>query len=124
MATKVTVDGLSKIAEGKVRDLYEVDEKTLLFVASDRISAYDVIMANVGASIVLHKIFDTNTMAGCSKKGFTPHSPVRPLVQRPPKTRPRSQDSLRHPRPSTTSSESRRAQEQINASEEVPDLQN
>ena len=47
MATKVTVDGLSKIAEGKVRDLYEVDEKTLLFVASDRISAYDVIMANV-----------------------------------------------------------------------------
>lgn len=47
MATKVTVDGLSKIAEGKVRDLYEVDEKTLLFVASDRISAYDVIMVNV-----------------------------------------------------------------------------
>ena len=47
MATKITVDGLPKIAEGKVRDLYEVDEKTLLFVASDRISAYDVIMANV-----------------------------------------------------------------------------
>lgn len=47
MATTLTVQGLPKIAEGKVRDLYEVDEKTLLFVASDRISAYDVIMANV-----------------------------------------------------------------------------
>lgn len=50
MATTVTVQGLSKIAAGKVRDLYEVDEKTLLFVASDRISAYDVIMANVRSS--------------------------------------------------------------------------
>ncbi|KAJ6040127.1 hypothetical protein N7444_009032 [Penicillium canescens] len=32
--------------QGKVRDLYEIDDKTLLFVASDRISAYDVIMEN------------------------------------------------------------------------------
>lgn len=38
---------LPKVAEGKVRDLYEVDQDTLLFVASDRISAYDVIMKNV-----------------------------------------------------------------------------
>jgi phosphoribosylaminoimidazole-succinocarboxamide synthase len=42
-----SIEGLPKIAEGKVRDLYEVNEKTLLFVASDRISAYDVIMRNV-----------------------------------------------------------------------------
>lgn len=46
--TSTSLDVLPKIAEGKVRDLYEVDEKTLLFVASDRISAYDVIMDNVG----------------------------------------------------------------------------
>lgn len=45
--TTLTLDGLPKIAEGKVRNLYEIDEKTLLFVASDRISAYDVIMENV-----------------------------------------------------------------------------
>ncbi|KAJ1936551.1 Bifunctional purine biosynthetic protein ade1, partial [Kickxella alabastrina] len=32
------------IARGKVRDLYDVDADTLLFVATDRISAYDVIM--------------------------------------------------------------------------------
>ncbi|OQD77202.1 hypothetical protein PENDEC_c003G05266 [Penicillium decumbens] len=37
---------LPLVARGKVRDLYEVDEKTLLFVATDRISAYDVIMEN------------------------------------------------------------------------------
>lgn len=35
------------VASGKVRELYEVDSKTLLFVATDRISAYDVIMKNV-----------------------------------------------------------------------------
>lgn len=40
---------LPLLASGKVRELYEVDSKTLLFVASDRISAYDVIMKNVGA---------------------------------------------------------------------------
>jgi phosphoribosylaminoimidazole-succinocarboxamide synthase len=40
---------LPLIARGKVRDLYEVDDKTLLFIATDRISAYDVIMENVQA---------------------------------------------------------------------------
>ncbi|KAL3423945.1 phosphoribosylaminoimidazole-succinocarboxamide synthase [Phlyctema vagabunda] len=39
--TSTSLEGLPKIAEGKVRDLYEVDSKTLLFVATDRISAYD-----------------------------------------------------------------------------------
>ncbi|MBN6743295.1 phosphoribosylaminoimidazolesuccinocarboxamide synthase, partial [Acidithiobacillus sp. MC6.1] len=34
------------IAKGKVRDIYQVDDNTLLFVATDRISAYDVIMSN------------------------------------------------------------------------------
>ncbi|KAE9372958.1 phosphoribosylaminoimidazole-succinocarboxamide synthase-like protein [Stipitochalara longipes BDJ] len=46
IVTKTSLEGLPKIAEGKVRDLYEIDSKTLLFVASDRISAYDVIMEN------------------------------------------------------------------------------
>lgn len=40
-------DKLPKVASGKVRDLFAVDDDTLLFVASDRISAYDVIMENV-----------------------------------------------------------------------------
>ena len=45
--TKFDLQGaLPLLASGKVRDLYEVDPETLLFVASDRISAYDVIMSN------------------------------------------------------------------------------
>ncbi|KAJ2807442.1 Bifunctional purine biosynthetic protein ade1 [Coemansia helicoidea] len=35
---------LKLLARGKVRDLYEIDDETLLFVATDRISAYDVTM--------------------------------------------------------------------------------
>lgn len=35
---------LPHIASGKVREIYEVDEERLLFVATDRISAYDVIL--------------------------------------------------------------------------------
>ncbi|KAI5787695.1 hypothetical protein DFH27DRAFT_486770 [Peziza echinospora] len=34
------------LARGKVRDVYELTPDTLLFVATDRISAYDVILAN------------------------------------------------------------------------------
>lgn len=41
------LDGiLPLVARGKVRDIYKVDDNTLLFVATDRISAYDVIMEN------------------------------------------------------------------------------
>ena len=40
-------NALPLLASGKVRELYKVDSETLLFVASDRISAYDVIMKNV-----------------------------------------------------------------------------
>jgi len=37
---------LTLLNRGKVRDLYQVDEERLLIVASDRISAFDVIMPN------------------------------------------------------------------------------
>lgn len=42
---------LPLLTSGKVRDLYEVNPSTLLFVATDRISAYDVIMENVSKDI-------------------------------------------------------------------------
>ena len=35
---------LEHIASGKVREIYEIDSDHLLFVATDRVSAYDVIM--------------------------------------------------------------------------------
>ncbi|KAK4219108.1 phosphoribosylaminoimidazole-succinocarboxamide synthase [Rhypophila decipiens] len=44
--TTIELTSLPKLASGKVRDLYSLDDKTLLFVTTDRISAYDVIMAN------------------------------------------------------------------------------
>ncbi|KAI9204093.1 uncharacterized protein BJ171DRAFT_582472 [Polychytrium aggregatum] len=44
--TKTEFPDLKLIARGKVRDLYDVDENSLLFVATDRISAFDVIMEN------------------------------------------------------------------------------
>ena len=35
---------LKKLYSGKVRDLYEIDEQTMLIIASDRLSAFDVIL--------------------------------------------------------------------------------
>ncbi len=42
-----TCPSLKLLARGKVRDLYDIDEHSLLFVATDRISAYDCIMKTV-----------------------------------------------------------------------------
>jgi phosphoribosylaminoimidazole-succinocarboxamide synthase len=50
MPSTVTTTDLSALykplAKGKVRDLYELDALSLLFIATDRISAYDVILDN------------------------------------------------------------------------------
>ncbi len=40
----LTVPGARHLHSGKVRDLYELPDGTLLMVASDRISAYDVVL--------------------------------------------------------------------------------
>jgi phosphoribosylaminoimidazole-succinocarboxamide synthase len=39
-----SVSGLHRIAQGKVRDIYGVDDDHLLIVTTDRLSAYDVVM--------------------------------------------------------------------------------
>jgi phosphoribosylaminoimidazole-succinocarboxamide synthase len=39
-----SIPGLKWIATGKVRDIYEVDAEHLLFVTTDRVSAFDVVM--------------------------------------------------------------------------------
>ena len=36
--------GLKRLASGKVRDIYELDAERLLFVTTDRVSAFDVVM--------------------------------------------------------------------------------
>jgi phosphoribosylaminoimidazole-succinocarboxamide synthase len=50
--------GLQLVARGKVRDLYRVDAKRLLILASDRISAFDVVLPDAipGKGIVLTAI--------------------------------------------------------------------
>lgn len=49
---------LNKIYSGKVRDLYEIDDKRMLIVASDRLSAFDVILNEpiVGKGEILTQI--------------------------------------------------------------------
>lgn len=39
---------LELVSRGKVRDIYEAGGDMLLFVATDRVSAFDVVMKNVG----------------------------------------------------------------------------
>src|SRR5476649_2161847 len=38
--------GIRKLRSGKVREVFEIDERHLLFVATDRLSAFDVVMAD------------------------------------------------------------------------------
>lgn len=45
VVTKTDITAFPLIARGKVRDIYEVDERTLLIVTTDRMSAFDVILA-------------------------------------------------------------------------------
>lgn len=43
---KSTLHSIPKIAEGKVRDIYQIDDDHLLMVTTDRLSAFDVILPN------------------------------------------------------------------------------
>ena len=56
--TQTECPDLQLLARGKVRDVYEVDDQHLLFVATDRISAFDVVMENgiPGKGILLTQI--------------------------------------------------------------------
>ena len=49
------LESLRLIYRGKVRDLYEVDDRHMLMVASDRLSAFDVILFEMHeTSLVSH----------------------------------------------------------------------
>lgn len=43
--TNIEVTGLQRISRGKVRDVFTVDDSSLLLVASDRLSAFDVVLS-------------------------------------------------------------------------------
>jgi len=52
---KTNINSLKLIHQGKVRDIYAIDDKTMLLVSTDRLSAFDVILptgiANKGAML-------------------------------------------------------------------------
>ncbi|MHB0990541.1 MAG: phosphoribosylaminoimidazolesuccinocarboxamide synthase [Burkholderiales bacterium] len=79
------IPSLQLLSRGKVRDLYAVDEHRLLIVATDRLSAFDVILPTPipGKGAVLTKIshFWFDRLSGIIPNhltGDTPESVVRP----------------------------------------------
>lgn len=56
--TSISLQSLEKLSTGKVRDLFGLDDKSLLFTATDRISAYDVVLSNgvPGKGLILTQI--------------------------------------------------------------------
>lgn len=45
IVTKTNITAYPLLTRGKVRDIYEIDPRTLLIVTTDRMSAFDVVMA-------------------------------------------------------------------------------
>jgi hypothetical protein len=83
--TNIDIQGkLPKVASGKVRDLYAIDDDTLLFVASDRISAYDVIMENVSSIITESQELPLIKMPGYPRERRSSNCHVNLLVPLPP----------------------------------------
>lgn len=56
--TQSDIVGLTLIARGKVRDIYRVDDKRLAIVATDRLSAYDVVLPDAlpGKGVLLTEL--------------------------------------------------------------------
>lgn len=55
---KTNIPELKLISRGKVRDMYELDEKSVLIVTTDRMSAFDVILEDPipGKGIILNQL--------------------------------------------------------------------
>ena len=58
VVVKTDITAYPLLSRGKVRDIYNVDEKTLLIVTTDRMSAFDVIMSEPipYKGVILNKI--------------------------------------------------------------------
>lgn len=58
VVTKTDITAFPLLGRGKVRDIYDIDEKTLLIVTTDRMSAFDVIMGEPipYKGVILNKI--------------------------------------------------------------------
>jgi phosphoribosylaminoimidazole-succinocarboxamide synthase len=88
-----TIPNLPLIGRGKVRDIYAIDDDLLLIVTSDRLSAYDVVMADPvpGKGEVLTKISNfwfammsdvvPNHLAGRGLDGIIADSALRKFLE-------------------------------------------
>lgn len=74
---------LPKIHQGKVRDVYQIDDKHLLMVASDRLSAFDVVLPDAipdkGAILTQLSNFWFQMLAPIIKNHLT-HIPVKEVI--------------------------------------------
>src|SRR3569833_1002655 len=44
LVNRPSLSALQKIHEGKVRDIYAIDDRSMLIVTTDRLSAFDVVL--------------------------------------------------------------------------------
>ena len=82
--------GLTRIHRGKVRDVYAVDADSLLIVATDRLSAFDVVLPDPipGKGEVLNRI--SNFWFGLTSHIVPNHLLPRPLAEVVPDARERA----------------------------------
>src|SRR5262249_27252210 len=89
------LQSLPLIARGKVRDIYRVDDQRLLILASDRLSAFDVVLPDPipGKGIVLTAIsnFWFHRLQSVIPNHLTGTDPVEVLSD------PRAHPALQHP---------------------------
>jgi len=92
--TETALPGLRLLRRGKVRDVYEVDERRLLVVATDRISAFDCILptriARKGEVLTALSRFWFERLAG-----VTPHHLLTTEVEAMPEAVRAHTDTLR-----------------------------
>ncbi|MBB5017077.1 phosphoribosylaminoimidazole-succinocarboxamide synthase [Chitinivorax tropicus] len=77
--TQTNLQSLKKIYSGKVRDLYEIDDKRMLMIATDRLSAFDVILnepiPDKGKLLTAISNFWFDQLAGLVPSHFTGDQP-------------------------------------------------
>ena len=81
--SETAIDGLPLLQRGKVRDVYQVDEQSLLLVATDRLSAFDCVLPTPikykGAVLTALSAFWFERL-----KQITPHHLITPDFEQMP----------------------------------------
>ena len=81
---------IEHLASGKVRELYRIDDEHLLFVASDRISAYDYILDCADPRQGSHPDRDERVLLRSGRRAQPPRGPARRRAHSRRRARPRA----------------------------------